>query len=415
MANYTPKALQVSKNGDTYDYDLGNVHYGECSTTASTQTKVVSIPEIESLATGLCVRVKFLNAQDYSGQPKLQINSLTAKNIDRKGTTAAELYEWDANEVLDFIYDGTSFIIQSGAVPTTTYYGSRIKLSSSTSSTSEDLAATPKAVKTAYDLANGKVSCTTANVKSALGTGSNTDTFLRNDGTWATPKDMRPIVVELGSITNSGSYVNTFTSSDVASIANVVAGMKPILIECSNSSAFVVAPTISTGNNSITVSCDNMTGTSTLTVTLAQSVDAASAITYQLTSAEAQTLQSEIGTLSSLTTTTKTNLTSAVNEVNSKLKLKAANFYSTIKTSSDVAYYNAYGVYPGSKEISSFTGYDAAIWSKKIAVIPRTTYDSADAAVSYPVYIKNDGVTVTTSTPKPGRTVGVYFTVLYYE
>ena len=268
MADYKVKTLTIEKGGDSYTVDAGSTYYAVCSTAAGTQTKAVTISEITALEEGLSVRIKFTNAQTYSGQPKLQINSLTATNIVRNGTTAAARYEWNAGEVLDFIYDGTNFVIQEGAIPTTTYYGSRIKLSSSVTSTSEALAATPKAVKTAYDLANGKVSCTTANVKSALGTGSDTDTFLRNDGTWATPKDTRPIVVELGSITNSGSYVNTFTSSDVASIANVVAGMKPMLIECSDPSAFVVAPTITTGNNSITVSCDNMTGTSTLTVTL---------------------------------------------------------------------------------------------------------------------------------------------------
>ena len=261
MANYNPKTLVLEKDSNTYGYASGPF-YGECSTAAATQTKAVTISEIKELNAGLSVRIKFTNAQTYNGQPKLQINSLTAKNIVRNGTTAAAQYEWNAGEILDFVYDGTNFIILEGAIPTTTYYGSRVKFSSATNSTSEVLAATPNAVKTAYDLANGKVSCTAANVKSALGTGSNTDTFLRNDGTWATPKDTRPIVVELGSITNSGSYTNTFTSS------NVVAGMKPILIECSDPSAFVVAPTITTGNNSITVSCDNMTGTSTLTVTL---------------------------------------------------------------------------------------------------------------------------------------------------
>ena len=61
------------------------------------------------------------------------------------------------------------------------------QLSSATDSTDEATAATPKAVKTAYDLADGKISCTAANVKSALGTGSGTQKFLREDGTWDTP------------------------------------------------------------------------------------------------------------------------------------------------------------------------------------------------------------------------------------
>ena len=61
------------------------------------------------------------------------------------------------------------------------------KLSSAIDSTSEDVAATPKAVKLAYDLADGKVSCTTQNVKTALGTTSGTVKYLREDGTWDTP------------------------------------------------------------------------------------------------------------------------------------------------------------------------------------------------------------------------------------
>ena len=69
---------------------------------------------------------------------------------------------------------------------TTSSYGVT-QLSSAIDSSSEAMAATPNAVKAAYDLANGKVSCTTENVKSALGTGSGTAKYLREDGTWDTP------------------------------------------------------------------------------------------------------------------------------------------------------------------------------------------------------------------------------------
>lgn len=174
MADYDVKVLEISKGGNTYTYDAGGTHYAVCDTAAGTQTKAVTISEIASLTAGLSVCIKFSNAQTYNGQPKLQINSLTAANIVRMGTTAAAQYEWNAGEVLDFVYDGTNFIIQEGAVPTTTYYGSRIKLSSATNSTSEDLAATPKAVKAAYDLANGKASTSVAS-QSANGLMSSTD------------------------------------------------------------------------------------------------------------------------------------------------------------------------------------------------------------------------------------------------
>lgn len=128
----------------------GGTYYGTCGTTAATQTKTVTINGINSLSEGLSIRVKFSNAQSYSGQPKLNLNSLGAVNIVRNGTTAAAQYEWNAGEVLDLVYDGTSWVIVDGAIASTTYYG-LTKLSSSTSSTSTTMAATPSAVKAVND------------------------------------------------------------------------------------------------------------------------------------------------------------------------------------------------------------------------------------------------------------------------
>lgn len=136
--------------------DVG-VWYGTSSTAAATQTKAVTISGITALTTGLGIRVKFDNAQTYNGQAKLDLNSLGAVNIVRNGTTATTQYEWKAGEVIDFVYDGTSWVIVDGATASTTYYGVT-KLSSSTSSTSTTLAATASAVKAAYDLAAAKAS-----------------------------------------------------------------------------------------------------------------------------------------------------------------------------------------------------------------------------------------------------------------
>ena len=289
------------------------VYYGECTTTSTTQTKVVSIPEITSLTTGLCVRVKFTYAQDYDGQPKLQINSLGAKGIVRSGSEGAVLFEWKGGTVIDFVYNGTDFVIQGGDIPSTTYYGSRIKLSSSTSSTSENLAATPKAVKTAYDLANGKVSCTKSNIDSALGTGTGATKFYREDGTWNVPPGAKPYVVELGSITNtSGAYYHNFV------VSNIRDDMKPICVEVSDPDVFQDDIVVSTGSSSITVTCDHMSGTSDITVTVMESASAEQGIPGSVTSNEFNTLASRIGTLSSLTTTTKTDLVAAANELNGK-------------------------------------------------------------------------------------------------
>lgn len=86
--------------------------------------------------------------------------------------------EWAAGEVLDLVYDGTSWIIVDGAIADEETYG-YTKLSDSISSTSTNVAATANAVKTAYDLANSKqdalVSGTnikTINNESLLGSGN---------------------------------------------------------------------------------------------------------------------------------------------------------------------------------------------------------------------------------------------------
>ena len=201
------------------EHDKKVMYYAVCDTTNSTQIKAITISEITSLTSGLCVRVKFTNAQTYNGQPKLQINSLTATPITYVGSSAAVQYHWAAGEVIDFVYDGTNFVMVGEGLATTSYYG-MTKLSSSTSSTSESLAATPKAVKAAYDLANGKAASSHAHgnitsggaitatavtpaegdaivlvdssdsskvAKSSLAIGTGTSKYLREDGTWSTP------------------------------------------------------------------------------------------------------------------------------------------------------------------------------------------------------------------------------------
>lgn len=134
----------------------GKVYYGTCSTGASTAAKVVSCTGF-ALTTGAYISVKFTNGNSYNGTATMNVNSTGAVDIARVGDTKTTRYYWTAGEVVDFIYDGTNYVMVNKGTATTTYYG-QTKLSSSTSSTSEALAATPKAVKAAYDLANGKQS-----------------------------------------------------------------------------------------------------------------------------------------------------------------------------------------------------------------------------------------------------------------
>lgn len=97
-----------------------------------------------------------------------------------------------------------------------------VQLNTATNSTSTTQAATPSAVKAAYDLANGKVSCTAANVKSALGTSSGGTKYLRQDGTWQTPPDTNTTYTAGNGLTlsgtefkMSGSYSGNFTATKV--------------------------------------------------------------------------------------------------------------------------------------------------------------------------------------------------------
>ena len=89
--------------------DPGNgVPYGVCSTAAATQEKAVTISGISELADGQQIRVKFTNAQNYSGTPTLNVNSLGAKSIQRCIGTDATQGEWLAGEYIDLVYDGTN-------------------------------------------------------------------------------------------------------------------------------------------------------------------------------------------------------------------------------------------------------------------------------------------------------------------
>ena len=124
--------------------------YGESSTGASTQTKAVTIPGITALVKGLHISVKFTNGQSYNGAAKLNLNGLGGVTVlSREGTDALQ-YCWNAGEVVDFVYDGTNWIMTDSGIATTTYYGIT-KLTSSTSSTSTSLAASAAAVKAVMD------------------------------------------------------------------------------------------------------------------------------------------------------------------------------------------------------------------------------------------------------------------------
>lgn len=150
---FDPKGWIYFRTPGQMKADLGLPFYGTCDTAAATQEKAVVCTDFV-LKEGAIIYVKFTNAQTFNAAAaspvQLNVNSTGAKSIMRKGTTVLARYQWTAGEVLQFIYDGTNFIAVDNDFATTTYYG-LTKLSSSVSSTSTSLAATPSAVKTAND------------------------------------------------------------------------------------------------------------------------------------------------------------------------------------------------------------------------------------------------------------------------
>ena len=130
-----------------------NIFYGTCPTTSVTQTKVVSVDDW-NFTTGNILFVKFTNANSYDGTAKISIDG-TEKNIVTMGVNETSRFYWRPGELIGFVYDGTNMLMLEGGIASTTYYGAT-KLSDSIASNSSTTAATSYAVKTAYDLANGK-------------------------------------------------------------------------------------------------------------------------------------------------------------------------------------------------------------------------------------------------------------------
>lgn len=159
-----------------------NTWYGTSATASTTQTKDVTTSTGDfTLTTGNMVRVKFTYAQAYEGAPILNVDGTGAKNVTL-GSTTVPSYIWNGGEVVDFVYDGTRFVMVRSGLATTTFYG-LTKLSSAVNSTQTNIAATPRAVKYAYDLANDKqdplvsgINIKTINNESILGSGNITIT-----------------------------------------------------------------------------------------------------------------------------------------------------------------------------------------------------------------------------------------------
>ena len=145
-----------SKKLATEEYvdNLNSLWYGTCATAAATAAKVVTTTTGDfTLKEGATVYVLFNNDNTSTSRITLNVDGTGDTTVNLSSTNGMAAYQIAAKQVICFVYDGESFRVQGGSLATTTYYG-LTKLSSSTNSTSTTMAATPSAVKEAYDLAN---------------------------------------------------------------------------------------------------------------------------------------------------------------------------------------------------------------------------------------------------------------------
>lgn len=240
----------IDKNRLTY--------YGECTTAATTQAKTVSITGFPTtLTAGLSVKVKFTYAQTYNGAPTLNVNSTGAKTIRRVNGTSAAQYEWVAGEILNLVYDGSYWTLVDGGLATTTYYGVT-KLSSAINSTSETLAATPRAVKDAYDRADNAYDLADSkqpaiNINGLLkGEGLGVISAAIAGTDYARPSDIPVKTSDLtndsGFLTETDIFVAEYDSTTYSEIVEAYEAEK--LIFCTDSSKSFYAPLGEHLNNS---------------------------------------------------------------------------------------------------------------------------------------------------------------------
>ena len=188
----TKLAAKRTIDGVSFDGSANIHHYGTCSTAADTAAKTVALANFV-LATGAEVTVRF-TVTNTASNPTLNVNGTGAKAIQYRNAAISAGY-LAANRTYRFVYDGSSYELVgdvdtntkytaasaapkapgTAAVGTSTKYAREdhvhpaqtigtasgtvsgtTKLSDATNSTSgadSGVAATPKAVKAAYDKA----------------------------------------------------------------------------------------------------------------------------------------------------------------------------------------------------------------------------------------------------------------------
>ena len=189
---------------DDIDYTFDKPYFGVCETAAATQTKVVTCDEFR-LEKGALLAVQFTYANTATS-PSMNVNGTGAIAICGTNGYYVNANMWTANQMVHFVYNGTWWIALNCLPATTARYGITM-LSNSLNSTSGSLAATPYAVKMAYDRNSWtSISLTNALAIAYGGTGAKTAAAARtNLGIAAT--SLYNGTLTSGSITfNYGNY-----------------------------------------------------------------------------------------------------------------------------------------------------------------------------------------------------------------
>lgn len=130
-----------------------NVFFGTCGSGSAVSKKVVVCNDWEWVE-GNILYVFFTNSNATTACT-LSIGTHDAVSVYVGSSSYNCGYLWNSKDVVEFVYTGGNFCVASRTRATKQMYG-MVCLSSSISSTSEAYAATPSAVKKAYDLANSK-------------------------------------------------------------------------------------------------------------------------------------------------------------------------------------------------------------------------------------------------------------------
>ncbi len=117
-------AISKIKVSSTDHQLIGSPRYATCSTAAGTAAKVAALADSSAtfvLETGVRISVKFTYANTVAS-PTLNVASTGAKAIYWHGAALASGQYWEANAVLDFIYNGTQWELVGIAKDNNTVY-----------------------------------------------------------------------------------------------------------------------------------------------------------------------------------------------------------------------------------------------------------------------------------------------------